>query len=333
MRLLLAAALLATTAAQAETTLTIALRQDPDVLDPTLGSAYVGRIVYAAMCDKLIDVDANLNLVPQLAIKWEYEDPTHLVLTLRPGVTFQDGEPFNADAVKYKLNRDLTAKGSMRVGEVNAIASMEVLDPLRIRLVLKAPSAPLLSMLADRAGIMISPKAAEAAGNDFGQHPVCAGPYQFESRVAQDSITLRRFPGYYDAANYHFDRVVYRPMPNTAIRLANLQAGSVDLAEQVTPSDVPAIRRDPRLKLAIGDGLAYTGINFNIANGPLVDASTGRSALVRQAFEAALDRTAITQVVYEGLNTPTIQANPPSSPYYFKDLVPPRVTSPAPPPS
>ena len=308
-----------------QTTLTIALRQDPDVLDPTMGSAYVGRIVYAAMCDKLIDIDEHLNLVPQLATKWEYEDPTHLVLTLRPGVTFHDGEPFDAEAVKYKLNRDLTMKGSMRVGEVNAIASMEVLDTLRIRLVLKAPSTPLLSMLADRAGIMVSPKAAEAAGATFGQRPVCAGPYQFESRTAQDSITLKRYPGHWDAANYHFDRVVYRPMPNTAIRLANLQAGSVDLVEQITPSDVAAVRKDPRLKLAIGDGLAYTGINFNIANGPLAETPTGRSALVRQAFEAALDRTAINQVVYDGLNSPTVQANPPSSPYFFKELVsPPR---------
>lgn len=311
--------------AQAQpSTLTIALRQDPDVLDPTLGSSYVGRIVYAAMCDKLIDIDEHLNLVPQLATSWTYEDPTHLVLTLRPGVTFHDGEPFNAEAVKYKLNRDLTAKGSMRVGEVNAIAAMEVLDPLRIRLVLKAPSAPFLSLLADRAGIMISPKAAEAAGVAFGERPVCAGPYAFEGRVAQDSITLKRFPAYYDAARYHFDRVVYRPMPNTAIRLANLQAGSVDLVEQVAPSDVAAIRRNPGLKLAIKDGLAYTGINFNVANGPLSNNATGRSALVRQAFEAALDRDAINQVVFEGLNTPTIQANPPSSPFFFTDLVPPK---------
>ena len=321
--LILAAVLACTAPADAQSTLTIAMRQDPDVLDPTMGSAYVGRIVYAAMCDKLIDIDEHLTLVPQLATKWEYEDPTHLVLTLRPGVTFHDGEPFDAEAVKYKLNRDLTMKGSMRVGEVNAIQSIEVIDPLKVRLVLKGPSTPLLSMLADRAGIMISPKAAEAAGASFGQKPVCAGPYQFESRVAQDSIVLKRYPGHWDAANYHFDRVVYRPMPNTAIRIANLQAGSVDLVEQVTPSDVAAVRKNPRLKLAIGDGLAYTGINFNIANGPLANNATGRSNLVRQAFEAALDRAAINQVVYDGLYSPTIQANPPSSPFYIKELAPP----------
>ena len=323
-RLLLALLFLPlTTPAFAENTLAIALRQDPDVLDPTLGSSYVGRIVYAAMCDKLIDIDENLNFVPQLATSWTWEDPTHLVLRLRPNVLFQDGEKFDAEAVRYKVNRDQTLKGSMRVGEVNMIASVEIIDPLTVRLVLKAPFAPLLSMLADRAGIMISPKAGEQAGAAFGAHPVCAGPYAFESRVAQDSIVLHRFPKYWDAANYHFDRVVYRPMPNSAIRLANLKAGSVDLSEQILPTDVAEVRRDPELKLAIGDGLAYLGINVNIANGPAADTSLGNSALVRHAFELSLDRSALNQVVFDGLYAPTAQANPPNSPYFVKQLVPP----------
>ena len=307
----------------AQSTLTIALRQDPDVLDPTLGSSYVGRIVYAAMCDKLIDIDERLNFVPQLATSWTWEDPTHLVLRLRPNVVFHNGEKFDAEAVRYKIHRDQTMKGSMRAGEVNMIASVEVIDPLTVRLALKAPSAPLLSMLADRAGIMIAPKAAEAAGAAFGTHPVCAGPYAFESRVAQDNITLVRFPRYWDAANYHFDRVVYRPLPNSSVRLANLKAGSVDLSEQILPTDIAAVRSDPNLKLAIGDGLAYTGININLANGPAASTSIGQSALVRHAFELSIDRSAANQVVYDGLFTPTAQANAPTSPYYIESLQPP----------
>ena len=320
MRLALVLTLLASPAF-AQSTLTIALRQDPDVLDPTLGSAYVSRIVYSSLCDKLIDIDQTLNFVPQLATAWTYEDPTHLVLTLRDGVRFQDNEPFDAAAVQYKIHRDQTLKGSMRVGEVNAIASTEIIDRLHIRLVLKAPNTPLLSMLADRAGIMISPKAAEAAGPDFGAHPVCAGPYSFVSRVAQDNITLARFPGYWDAAAYHFDRVVFRPMPNAAVRLANLQAGSVDIVEQILPTDVEAVRRDPKLALAIGDGLAYTGININLGNGPAAQTALGQNPLVRAAFEASLDRAAINQVVYDGLFTPTVQANPPTSPFFDRALV------------
>src|SRR5262245_2687005 len=200
----------------------IGLREDPDLLDPTLGSSYVGRIVFSGLCDKLFDTDAKLNIVPVLATGYEWKDPTHLVIRLREGVQFQDGEKLNAEAVKYKLTRDLTAKGSMRRGEVNSIGSIDVIDPLTVQLNLKAPAAQLLAQLTDRAGIMISPKATEAAGDKFGLHPVCAGPFSFDSRVAQDRIVLRRFSGYWDAASVHFDQVVYLPNPNAAVRLANL---------------------------------------------------------------------------------------------------------------
>jgi peptide/nickel transport system substrate-binding protein len=304
-------------------TLTIALREDPDVLDPTLGSAFVSRVVYTALCDKLIDLDEHLNLVPQLATAWEWEDPTHLLLHLRPGVVFHDGEPFDAEAVKYKLTRDLTLKGSMRVGEINSVAAVEVVDPLQVRLVLRAPNAPLLAQLADRAGVMISPKAAEAQGATFGQHPVCAGPYEFESQVAQDSITLRRFLRHWDAGSYHFEKVVYRPMPNSAVRLANLRAGAVDLVEYILPNDLEALRADPKLRAVVGDGLAYTGIAFNVANGPAADTALGRDRRVRQAFEAAVDRAVVNQVVYGGLFSITAQANTEASPMHVPEVQPP----------
>ena len=311
---------LAATALAQERILHVGLREDPDLLDPTLGSSYVGRIVFSGLCDKLFDIDADLNIVPMLATGYEWQDPTHLMIHLRDGVQFQDGETLNADAVKYKLTRDLTAKGSMRRGEVNSIDSIDVVDPLTVRLNLKAPAAQLLAQLTDRAGIMISPKAAEAAGDKFGLHPVCAGPFSFDSRVAQDRIVLKRFPGYWDAKSIHFDEVVYLPNPNSSVRLANLQAGALDIVEYILPTDVPAVQRDPKLKTAIDDSLAYTGIAVNTDNGPAKDTTLGKNALVRQAFELSLDRQALIQVVYSGMYTPTIQANPPSSPFFFKDL-------------
>jgi peptide/nickel transport system substrate-binding protein len=323
-RLLLAAcALFVSGAAFAQGTLNIGLRQDPDVLDPTLGSSYVGRVVYAAMCDKLFDLDTRLNVVPQLARSYEYESPTRLVIRLRDDVVFHDGERMDAEAVRYKLNRDLTIQGSMRVGEINAIQTIEIVDPLTIRLILKEPNAPLLVALTDRAGIMISPKAAEAAGREFGQRPVCAGPFAFASRVVNDRITLRRFAQHYDAANFHFDQIVYHSQPNSSVRAANLRAGSLDLVEQIVPNDVAAIRGDQRLRLVVGDGLAYTGINFNIANGANANTAIGRDKRVRQAFELSVDSAALNQVVFDGLYLPTVQANPPSSPFFFPELQPP----------
>ncbi|MDR3538883.1 MAG: ABC transporter substrate-binding protein [Acetobacteraceae bacterium] len=301
----------------------IGLREDPDLLDPTLGSSYVGRIVFAGMCDKLFDIDSKLNVVPQLATGYEWVDPTHLMIHLRDGVTFQDGEKFDAEAVKFKLTRDLTAKGSMRRGEVSAIDTIEVLDPLTVRLTLKTPAAQLLAQLTDRAGIMISPKAAAAAGDQFGTHPVCAGPFSFESRVAQDRIVLRRFPGYWNAAQIHFDHVVYLPNPNSAVRLANLQAGALDLVEYILPTDVAAVQHDPKLAVSVTDSLSYTGITINTGSGPAANTTLGQNALVRQAFELGLDREALIQVVYNGMYAATVQANPASSPYFFADIQPP----------
>jgi peptide/nickel transport system substrate-binding protein len=107
------------------------------------------------------------------------------------------------------------------------------------------------------------------------------------------------------------------------VRLANLQAGALDIVEYILPTDVPAVQKDARLKTAIGDSLAYTGITVNTDNGSARETTLGKNALVRQAFELALDREALIQVVYNGMYTPTVQANPPSSPFYFQDLKPP----------
>ena len=276
------------------------------------------------MCDKLFDLDARLNIIPQLATGYRYEDPTHLVITLRPGVTFHDGEKLDAEAVKYTLNRNLTLKGSMRAGEINPIQSIEVVDPLTVRLLLKAPASPLLAQLADRAGIVISPKAAEALGPaNFGNHPVCAGPYAFESRTAQDRIVLRRFPAHWNAAAFHFDQVIYLPIVNSAARLANLKAGAIDLVEYVLPTDMPQVASDPRLKLAVGDGLGNQALYVNTANGPAANSVIGQNALVRQAFELTIDRTALIQVVYNGVFIPTAQANPAASPFFAPSIQPP----------
>src|ERR1700759_3681334 len=107
-RLILAVLAAFTIAAQGNgQTFHVGLPQDPDMLDPTLGSSYVGRIVFSGLCDKLFDIDEKLNIVPQLATGYEWKDPTHLLIRIRPNVLFQDGEKLDAEAVKYKLNRDL----------------------------------------------------------------------------------------------------------------------------------------------------------------------------------------------------------------------------------
>ena len=278
-------------------TLRIALREDADILDPTLGRTYVGRIVFAGLCDKLFDIDDKLQIVPQLATGYEYTDPKTLLIHLRPGVKFQDETAMDAAAVKYSLDRHATMAGSARRSEISAMDHVDVVDPLTVRIVLKAPSAPFLSQLTDRAGMVVSPTAAQAEGKDFGLHPVCAGPMKFVERVAQDHVTLERFADYWNKDAIHFDRVIYQPIPDSSVRLANLQAGSVDLVEFIVPTDTDAVKRDGKLRLVTYDGLGYQGITFNTANGPQAQTPIGQSALVRQAFSLAIDRDALMPLI------------------------------------
>ena len=317
-RLILAAAfalILLSGAVQAQT-LRIALREDPDIMDPSLARTYVGRIVFAGVCDKLFDINEKLEIVPQLALSYEWVDPTDLLIKLRPGVVFHDGEKLDAAAVKYSLERHLTMQGSFRRSEIGVMDRVEVVDPLTVRIVLKTASSPFVSQLTDRAGIIISPKAAEAAGKDFGLKPICAGPFRFVERVPQDRIVLERFPGYWNADAIKLDRVVYLPIPDSSIRLANLQAGGIEMSEQILATDADAVRGNSRLRLVVSDSLAYWGITVNLANGPRAKTPMGSDARVRRAFELSLDKATIIQVVYNGLYAPVAQGLPPSSPYY-----------------
>src|SRR6202158_2347728 len=218
---------------QAQTTLRIGLAEDPDILDTTMARTYVGRIVFASLCDKLFDIDGKLNIVPQLALSHETSaDGKTVTIKLRPGVKFHDGEPLNAEAAQYSLDRHLTMKGSSRRPDLGSVEKVEVVDPMTIKLILKEPFSPLLAQLTDRAGMMVSPKAAEAAGDKFGLHPVCAGPYKFVERVQQDRIVVEKFADYWNKDKIFIDKIVYLPIVDATVRLANLKSGGLDISER-----------------------------------------------------------------------------------------------------
>src|SRR5688572_9378278 len=131
---------------QAQTTLRIGLAEDPDILDPTLARTLVGRIVFASFCDKLFDIDEKMAVVPQLALSHETSaDGKQVTIKLRPGVKFHDGEPLDAEAAKFTLERHLNFPASFRKPEIAALDRIEVVDPLTIRLVLKNAFAPLIA--------------------------------------------------------------------------------------------------------------------------------------------------------------------------------------------
>ena len=316
----IAAALLLSLGAgvQAQTTLRIGLAEDPDILDPSLARTYVGRIVFATVCDKLFDIDEKLNIVPQLALSHETSaDGKEVTIKLRPGVKFHDGEPFDAEAAKFSLERHLTLPTSFRKPELAALDHVEIVDPQTIKLVLKTPYSPLLAQLTDRAGMMISPKAAKEEGDKFGLRPVCAGPYKFVERVQQDRMVFEKFADYWNKDNIFIDRVVFLPIVDSTVRLANLKSGGLDLIERLLATDIKDVRADPKLALSTALSLGYQGITINVGSdknkGPL-----SQSAKVRQALDLSIDREAINQVVYNGEFVPGNQWVNPDHPYYQK---------------
>jgi peptide/nickel transport system substrate-binding protein len=303
-------------------TLRIGLAEDPDVLDPTLARTFVGRIVFAALCDKLIDIDEKLTMVPQLATGWEWSaDNKVLTMKIRPGVTFHDGEKLDAAAVKFNLERHKTMQGSNRRGELAPLASVDVVDAMTVKLNLSAPFSPLLAALADRAGMMVSPKAAQATGANFGTRPVCSGPFKFVERVAQDRIVLERYDGYWNKANVHFDKVTYTPIVDSTVRLANLKAGQFDFIERVASSDIEKLGNEKKFKVARITEIGYQGITINVGKSEQAkNNALGKDARVREAFELAIDRQGLAQVVMDNEATVGNQWVAPNNAYYAKGM-------------
>jgi peptide/nickel transport system substrate-binding protein len=301
--------------AQAGTILRIGLAEDPDMLDPSLGRTYVGRIVFSAFCDKLFDIDEKLNIVPQLALSYETSaDGKAMTIKLRPGVKFHDGEPFDAEAAKFSIERHINMSGSFRKSELASVDHVEVVDPLTIKLALKSPFAPLISQLTDRAGMMVSPKAVKEEGDKFGLHPVCAGPYKFVERVQQDRMVFERFTDYWNKDNVFIDRVVFLPIVDATVRLANLKSGGLDLIERVLATDIKDVESDSRLVLSTAPELGYLGLTINTNNDKSKGALT--NVKVRQALDLSIDREALNQVAFNGEFTPGNQWVSPAHPYY-----------------
>ncbi|HWT36615.1 MAG TPA: ABC transporter substrate-binding protein, partial [Paraburkholderia sp.] len=237
---------------------------------------------------------------------------------LRQGVKFQNDEPFNAAAVKANLDRYRSLPTSNRKSELSSVDHVDVVDDNTVTIVLKQPDAALLATLSDRAGMMLAPKTlADAAG--VASHPVCSGPYRFVQRVQNDRVVLEKFAGYWDADRYPIQRVVFQPIPDSTVRLANLRSGSLDMLERLAPSDVASVKSDANLQFRPVTGLGFYYVTFNINNGPRGNGPL-KDRRVRQAFELSIDRDAIDQVIGAGIFTPANQGIPKSSPYYNASL-------------
>ena len=304
--------------------LVIALAEEPDALDPSLARTFVGRIVFSSICEKLYDVDENLEIVPQLASELPEisDDGKTVTIPLRTGIKFNDGTPFNADAVAVSINRHLTIEGSSRASEIEPVKKVTAVDDSTVELQLSEPFAPLTAALADRAGMIMSPAQLKKKGADFGDDPVCVGPFDFVERVAQDRIVVEKSDDYYAADEVNLDRITYRIIVDSNVRLSNLRSGDVDVAERLAPTDIASVEGDDSLQVAEATSIGYQGIDINIGNRnglgkPHVAPNTplAQNPDLREAFEMALDRETINKVVFDGQYSPDCSPISPNSPY------------------
>jgi peptide/nickel transport system substrate-binding protein len=299
--------------------LRIGLGGDPDVLDPAIGGSFLDRVVFAGLCDKLVDIDQNLTYVPQLATEWAWsEDALTLTMKLRRDVVFHDGEAMDGAAVKANIERAKTMAESRRKAELAAIKEVEADGPT-VRFKLSQPFAPLIGVFTDRGGMVASPKALAAMGNTFATKPVCSGPYTFESRVALDRIVIKKFPKHWNQTAYKIDQITYLPIPDSNIRTANLRSGSLEIIERVLPSDLAALKSDARTKVVGSPATAYYTMSINLNHGERA-ATLGKDPRVREALEASIDREIINQVVYNGEFIASNQPWAPGSAYYNNAL-------------
>jgi peptide/nickel transport system substrate-binding protein len=268
-------------------------------LDPMDSLGGPERQVYFNIYESLLGIDPKLNLIPGLAVAWQSPDPRTYVFSLRRGVKFQDGTDFNADAVKFNLDRYLTNPRSMRKTELASVDSIEVRDPLTVTLHLKYPDATLLAQLADRAGMVLSKDAISKGGADFSLNPVGAGtgPFEFVEWRRDDHLTVRKNPNYWRRGMPYLDQVIYRPSTNLTATFASLKTGAADVAIQISAKDVAAVKADPNLTYRDRPGLGFTGIMLNHGAAPFNDPDKAR------AVALAIDRAQIVRNVYQDVYT------------------------------
>jgi ABC-type transport system substrate-binding protein len=284
-------------------------------LDPHRGTLGTDHYVLYPVYDRLIEFNPkDLTPVPGLASKWEYPTPTTLVLTLNKGITFHDGTPFDADAVKFNLERGKTDDKSSVKADLASIKDVQVVDPSTVQLNLSRPDSALPLVLSDRAGMMVSPTAVKS-GVNLDEHPVGTGPFEFVSRVPGESIEYKRYPGYWRPGP-HLDGIKITLLDDSRTETNALISGQQDFIMQLDVADKARVDSSEDDHVVVGPSLAVSRCTFRFEKGPFSDVR------VRQAVNYGIDRDAINKVTTQGLGEPAYAAVPSSHWAYPKNVVP-----------
>jgi len=282
-------------------TLRVAEPYDPSRFDPHRSTIGQDIRLLVPVYDRLVHFDADGDLVPGLATEWEFDETaTVFTMKLREGVTFHDGAPFNAEAVKLNIERGQTVEGSSIAGDLAEIERIETPDDYTVVFHLSAPNSMLPGLLSHRAGAMVSPTAFD--NPDLDHMPVGAGPYRVVEYDPGSRIIMERFEDYWNTEAGGPDRIEYSIMVDNRTRLNALLGGQIDLAILSGREQEEAERAG---FTTVGKpGLTYLVLYLNRAKSHFGDRR------VRQALNHAVDRQSMIDVVLQGAGTPTVQPFP-----------------------
>ena len=274
---------------------------DPGSFDPIDTFLVAWGSVGSQIYDGLTMRGADMKLMPGLATKWELLDnDTRIRFTLRQGVKFHDGEPFNADAVKFTFDRLLGDEGKKgpQQSNYNAIKTVNVIDEHTVDFILGRPDPVLLTKLAGYGAMIVPPKYIKEKGDDyFNTHPVGTGPFRFVGYEPKISLTLERNPDYWGGAP-KLEKLVYRYITEPSTQASELLAGRIDIAANIPLSMAAVIEKDKNLEVKAIDGPTTVALRYDTRDGITADKA------VRQALTMAVDRDAIIKQILLGYAVP-----------------------------
>lgn len=298
---------------------------EPKSLDPHAVTAVNDFRILMNVYDGLVRYrDGTLEVEPALAESWEIsDDGTVYTFTLRQGVTFHDGSPFNAEAVKFNFDRMLNEDHPQHdTGPFplafffSAVEEVTVEDEYTVTFTLNEPYAPFLSNLAYPTGLIVSPAAVEEHGQDFGRQPSGTGPFKFVEWESNARVVVERNPDYWEGAP-QLEAVVFRPITDANTRVAEMLAGGIDLMVEVPPDNIAQFADDPMFQVYEQAGPHVWFLILNMKEGPFQDKA------VRQAVNYAINKQVLVENVLQGTAEIAAGPTPPAFAWAYNEALEP----------